>query len=79
MIKWVPALVQSAKFVGRLPDDGRQDFPWLPVHLAAAAIIDFLEVDPTTKFAHVVNSHPVAWSILGKTIAAVGRAWRPGH
>ncbi|KAJ7726715.1 hypothetical protein DFH07DRAFT_686778, partial [Mycena maculata] len=67
--EWLSALVQSAKFVGCIPDDNR-DVTWLPVHVATAAIIDFLEVDPATRIVHLVDSQPVAWSLLGKTIAA---------
>ncbi|KAJ7193924.1 hypothetical protein GGX14DRAFT_378403 [Mycena pura] len=67
--EWVPALVQSAKFVGCIPDDSR-DITWLPVHIAATAIIDFLEVDPATRIVHLVNPQPVAWTTIGNAIAA---------
>ncbi|KAJ6464064.1 hypothetical protein C8R45DRAFT_1025143 [Mycena sanguinolenta] len=67
--EWVPALVQSAKFIECIPDDKR-DVTWIPVHVAAAAIVDFLEVDPSTKIVHLINPHPVSWSTLGNVIAA---------
>ncbi|KAJ7846441.1 hypothetical protein B0H13DRAFT_1907776 [Mycena leptocephala] len=46
--EWVPALVQSAQFIKCIPDDSR-DVTWLPVHIAAAAIIGFLETAPGTQ------------------------------
>ncbi|KAJ7464987.1 hypothetical protein B0H11DRAFT_2050421 [Mycena galericulata] len=67
--EWVPALVQSAKVIGCIPDDSR-DVAWIPVHIAAAAIIDFLEFALPTKIVHLVNPQPVSWSTLGNAIAA---------
>ncbi|KAJ6553311.1 hypothetical protein B0H19DRAFT_1263705 [Mycena capillaripes] len=66
--EWVPAIIQSANFIGCIPEDSR-DVTWLPVHIAAAAIIDFLEVDPSTKIVHLINPHPVSWLTLGNIIA----------
>ncbi|KAJ7753642.1 hypothetical protein DFH07DRAFT_921322 [Mycena maculata] len=67
--EWLPTLVQSAKTVGCIPDD-RRNVTWLPVQVAAAAIIDFLEIGPSTRIVHLVNPQPVPWSTLGKIIAS---------
>ncbi|KAJ7083262.1 hypothetical protein C8R44DRAFT_822628 [Mycena epipterygia] len=67
--EWVPALVQSAQFIGCLPEDSR-GVSWIPVHVAAAAIIDFLEAVPSTRIVHLINPQPIAWSILAKLIAS---------
>jgi thioester reductase-like protein len=85
--EWVPALVQSAKLVGCIPDDSRvrysvvfessrtewmwgQDVSWIPVHIAAAALVDFLDPIPTACILHLVNPQPMAWSTLAQVIAA---------
>ncbi|KAJ6471946.1 hypothetical protein C8R45DRAFT_1013633 [Mycena sanguinolenta] len=66
--EWVPALVQSAKILGCIPDDSRE-VSWLPVPVAAAAIIDFLEVH-ATGIVHLVNPRPVPWHTLAAVVAA---------
>ncbi|KAJ7449028.1 hypothetical protein B0H11DRAFT_2079248 [Mycena galericulata] len=67
--EWVPALVQSAQVIGCVPDDTR-DVSWIPVHLAAAAITDFLDSSPSTKIVHLINPQPTSWSTLAHVIAA---------
>ncbi|KAJ6471940.1 hypothetical protein C8R45DRAFT_1013604 [Mycena sanguinolenta] len=66
--EWVPAIVQSAKILGCIPDDSRE-VSWLPVPVAAAAIIDFLEVH-ATGIVHLVNPRPVPWHTLAAVVAA---------
>ncbi|KAF7328516.1 Acetyl-CoA synthetase-like protein [Mycena venus] len=65
--EWVPALVQSAKVVGAIPDDDR-DVAWLPVHIAAEAMVDFLE-SPAAGIVHLINTQPVAWRALAAVVA----------
>ncbi|KAJ7930505.1 hypothetical protein B0H13DRAFT_2532734 [Mycena leptocephala] len=65
--EWVPALVQSAKVVGCIVDDDR-DVAWLPVHIAAEAMVDFLE-SPTAEIVHLINPQPVAWRTLAAVVA----------
>ncbi|KAJ7449030.1 hypothetical protein B0H11DRAFT_2079260 [Mycena galericulata] len=67
--EWVPALVQSAQVIKCVPDDSR-DVAWLPVHLAAAAITDFLDSSPSTRIVHLINPQPTSWSTLAHVIAA---------
>ncbi|KAJ7191755.1 hypothetical protein B0H12DRAFT_1039746 [Mycena haematopus] len=66
--EWLPALVQSAKVVGCVADDDR-DVSWLPVHIAADAMVDFLE-SPTGGIIHLINPQPIAWSTLATVVAA---------
>ncbi|KAJ7769931.1 hypothetical protein B0H16DRAFT_1516867 [Mycena metata] len=66
--EWVPAIVQSAKVVQCIPDDHR-DVTWLPVHVAAAAIVDFLDSPPSMRIMHLVNPHPISWSSLANILA----------
>ncbi|KAJ6555930.1 hypothetical protein B0H19DRAFT_1210704 [Mycena capillaripes] len=65
--EWVPAIFQSGKFVGCLPDDSR-DVSWIPVQLAAAAIVDFLDL-PTGKILHLINPKSVPWRTLAAAAA----------
>ncbi|KAJ6583069.1 hypothetical protein DFH09DRAFT_978909 [Mycena vulgaris] len=66
--EWVPALAQSARELGCIPDDSRA-VSWLPVHVAAASIIDFLDADTARKTLHLINPQPIAWSTVAKIIA----------
>ncbi|KAJ6471951.1 hypothetical protein C8R45DRAFT_836164 [Mycena sanguinolenta] len=65
--EWVPALVQSAKILGCIPDDSRE-VSWLPVPVAAAVIMDFLAAQ-TTGIVHLVNPRPVPWRTLAEAVA----------
>ncbi|KAJ7185924.1 hypothetical protein C8R46DRAFT_388493 [Mycena filopes] len=66
--EWVPAIVQSAKVIGCIPDDNR-DVTWIPVHVAAAALVDFLNSDsPSARILHLINPQPVPWSSLANTV-----------
>ncbi|KAK6984778.1 acetyl-CoA synthetase-like protein [Favolaschia claudopus] len=60
--EWLPAVIQSGKITGCLPDDSR-DVSWIPVHVAAAALIDFLDL-PTGKILHLINPRSVPWRTL---------------
>ncbi|KAJ7635327.1 hypothetical protein FB45DRAFT_1057185 [Roridomyces roridus] len=66
--EWVPAVVQSAKFIGCIPHD-RRDVSWIAVDIAAAAIVEFLGAPSTATFTHLVNPKPVPWSTLASMIA----------
>ncbi|KAF8195302.1 hypothetical protein K438DRAFT_1968611 [Mycena galopus ATCC 62051] len=65
--EWLPALVQSTQVVGGVPDDDR-DVSWLPVPIAAEAMVDFME--STTGIFHLINPRPVPWHLLAKVIAS---------
>ncbi|THU95611.1 hypothetical protein K435DRAFT_859397 [Dendrothele bispora CBS 962.96] len=64
--QWFPTLVKSALFVKCLPD-GDGSASWLPVSMAASAIVDMYA---TTKgMVHLVHPRPVSWRSLMKEIA----------
>ncbi|KAJ7751462.1 hypothetical protein B0H16DRAFT_1419536 [Mycena metata] len=67
MQEWVPALVQSAKVVGCIPDDNR-DVAWLPVSIAAEGMVDLLE-SPTAGIVHLINPQPLPWHTLAEVVA----------
>ncbi|KAJ7204502.1 hypothetical protein GGX14DRAFT_460740 [Mycena pura] len=66
--EWVPALVQSGTVLGCTPDDSR-GVSWIPVHNAAAAMVDLLEA-PSTSIVHLTHPRPVAWTALGCIVAS---------
>ncbi|KAK7046200.1 acetyl-CoA synthetase-like protein [Favolaschia claudopus] len=66
--EWLPAVIQSGKVIGCLPDDSR-DVSWIPVHVAAAALIDFLGL-PTGRILHLVNPRSVPWRTLAAAAAS---------
>ncbi|KAL6298494.1 putative polyketide synthase [Sparassis latifolia] len=65
---WLPALVQSGVHVGCLPD-GDDVISWLPVDIAAAAIIDMRNTMSETL--HLIHPRPVTWDIIMKPIASM--------
>ncbi|GBE89888.1 putative polyketide synthase [Sparassis crispa] len=65
---WLPALVQSGVHVGCLPD-GDDVISWLPVDIAAAAIIDMSNTMSETL--HLIHPRPVTWDIIMKPIASM--------
>ncbi|KZT12695.1 uncharacterized protein LAESUDRAFT_668561 [Laetiporus sulphureus 93-53] len=58
---WVPALVQSAAYLGCLPE-GHSSVSWIPVNLAAAAIADLRDISKETL--HVIHPRPATWMQL---------------
>ncbi|KAF7374105.1 Acetyl-CoA synthetase-like protein [Mycena sanguinolenta] len=66
--EWLPSLVQSSKVIGCVADDDR-DAAWIPVHIAAEAMVDFLEAT-TAGIVHLINPQPVPWHALAEVVAA---------
>ncbi|KAJ7245421.1 hypothetical protein C8J57DRAFT_1082265 [Mycena rebaudengoi] len=66
--EWFPALIQSASIVGCIPEDDKV-VSWLPVDVAAAAILDFLSQISLPRIVHLVHPQPVPWSALGHILA----------
>ncbi|KAE9394813.1 CurK protein [Gymnopus androsaceus JB14] len=58
---WFPSLVQSSDYVGCLPD-GDTLVSWLPMEMAAAAIVD-LRDSPSTV-VNIVHPCPIKWGTL---------------
>ncbi|KAK6966634.1 acetyl-CoA synthetase-like protein [Favolaschia claudopus] len=76
--EWFPGIVQSANYVNCLPDDHRARsilrliylvVSWIPVHIAAGALADFIE-DPSIQFMHLVNPKVVSWRSLANVFAS---------
>ncbi|PCH33723.1 hypothetical protein WOLCODRAFT_94052 [Wolfiporia cocos MD-104 SS10] len=63
---WLPALVQSAEYLGCLPE-GDENISWLPIDTAAAAIVDMRCVENDT--VHLVHPTPVAWATIMEPLA----------
>ncbi|OCH84204.1 putative polyketide synthase [Obba rivulosa] len=65
---WLPALVQSAVYVGCLPE-GENMVSWIPVDVAAAAVVDLRHASDDTL--HVVHPHPVGWATIMEPLASM--------
>ncbi|KAG8877545.1 hypothetical protein FRB98_006665 [Tulasnella sp. 332] len=65
---WVPLIARGGLEVGALPD-GRGTITWLPVDVAASAILESRH----SKFQtlHIVHSHPVTWTSIMKSFSGV--------
>ncbi|KAJ7167454.1 male sterility protein-domain-containing protein, partial [Mycena filopes] len=69
--EWVPALVQASAVLGCIPD-GHKDVTWLPVDVAAAAIVELLAASPASvkPILNLVHPHPISWTTLARIMAA---------
>ncbi|SJL11225.1 uncharacterized protein ARMOST_14628 [Armillaria ostoyae] len=64
--EWIPLMIQSSKVLGYLPDDDKI-VSWVPVHVAAQAIVD--HTDFTGVVMHLVHPKPILWSSLARVIS----------
>ncbi|KAK0200866.1 putative polyketide synthase [Desarmillaria ectypa] len=64
--EWFPSIIQSAPFLGCLPNDDKP-ISWLPVHVAAQAIVD--RIDILSPIIHIVHPKPAQWSKLAHVIS----------
>ncbi|KAK0447900.1 putative polyketide synthase [Desarmillaria tabescens] len=64
--EWFPSVVQSAPFLGCLPNDDKP-VSWLPVNVAAQAIID--RIDISSSIVHIVHPKPVQWPQLAHIVS----------
>ncbi|KAK0216122.1 hypothetical protein IW262DRAFT_1449678 [Armillaria fumosa] len=64
--EWIPSMIQSSKVLGYLPDDDKI-VSWVPVHVAAQAIVDHM--DFTGPIIHLVHPKPILWSSLARVIS----------
>lgn len=64
--EWIPLMIQSSKVLGYLPDDDKI-VSWVPVHVAAQAIVD--HTDLTGVVMHLVHPKPTLWSSLARVIS----------
>ncbi|PCH42369.1 acetyl-CoA synthetase-like protein [Wolfiporia cocos MD-104 SS10] len=67
--EWFPAMVQSALHLGCFPDDHRV-VPWIPLDIAAAALVDFRKASNPTHTVHLAHPRPVSWDLLAEAVAA---------
>ncbi|KAF8890512.1 hypothetical protein CPB84DRAFT_1784727 [Gymnopilus junonius] len=69
--EWFPSLVQSTSVCKCFPGDERI-VDWIPLQLAAKAVIDFRKSDgpESTAIVHLVHPRPTSWSCLSKVITA---------
>ncbi|EED77747.1 predicted protein, partial [Postia placenta Mad-698-R] len=68
--EWFPTLVQSAPRLQCFPDDNKE-VNWVPVEIAAGAIIDLRHhTSNTTRTVHLVHPRPVSWHSLASAIAS---------
>lgn len=66
--EWLPSLVRSAIHLKALPDcEG--DVSWIPVNVAAAAIVDFCQSD--SSIMNLVHPRPATWSSIFSAFASV--------
>ncbi|KAF9505928.1 hypothetical protein BS47DRAFT_1322053 [Hydnum rufescens UP504] len=65
--EWIPAVVRSGEVVRALPSSD-DVVSWLPLHVAARAIIDFRNSQAQT--VHLAHPSPVPWTDLFSPIAA---------
>ncbi|KAG9010812.1 hypothetical protein FRB94_009719 [Tulasnella sp. JGI-2019a] len=65
---WVPLIARGGQEVGALPD-GRGYITWLPVDVAASAILDLR--DSKHQTLHITHPHPVAWSLLMRSFSSL--------
>ncbi|KAL8729173.1 MAG: hypothetical protein Q9166_004912 [cf. Caloplaca sp. 2 TL-2023] len=87
--EWLPSLITSSCYLGVLPSTipGFDDVAWIPVDLAAKAILDlslsdFSDLSPngTALYTHnLTNPHPSSWSSLLPTIRSHLSTTTPQH
>ncbi|KAG8992459.1 hypothetical protein FRB94_013915 [Tulasnella sp. JGI-2019a] len=58
---WVPLIARGSQELGALPD-GRGHITWLPVDVAASAILELRHSKNQTL--HITHPRPVAWSLV---------------
>ncbi|KAJ7278022.1 putative polyketide synthase [Mycena rebaudengoi] len=65
--QWIPALVQSGVYVGCLPD-GDDAVSWIPIGVAAAAILD-MQNSMNDTF-HIIHPRPTTWRRVMEPLAS---------
>ncbi|KAF8872226.1 male sterility protein-domain-containing protein [Mucidula mucida] len=67
--EWFPSMVQSALKLGAFPYDDRP-VSWLPVHVAAESIVDFLNAPGDITVIHLAHPKPISGRLVAETVAA---------
>ncbi|KAF4618223.1 hypothetical protein D9613_011591 [Agrocybe pediades] len=70
VVEWLPSLIQSAQAVGCLPTEDK-DVDWIPVHLAAKAMVDYRRAGSpgSSSLVHLVHPQPTPWAKLASIAA----------
>ncbi|KAJ7624056.1 male sterility protein-domain-containing protein [Mycena polygramma] len=66
--EWFPLIVRSAATTGSLPLL-TGDVSWIPLNIAASAVLDLINAPPTFECANIVHPHPVAWTTILNPLA----------
>ncbi|KAK0480581.1 hypothetical protein IW261DRAFT_1473414 [Armillaria novae-zelandiae] len=64
--EWIPSMIHSSTVLGYLPDDDKP-VSWVPVHVAAQAIID--NVDSAGPVMHLVHPETISRASLARVIS----------
>ncbi|PBK96038.1 acetyl-CoA synthetase-like protein [Armillaria gallica] len=64
--EWIPSMIHSSTVLGYLPDDDKL-VSWVPVHVAAQAIVD--NVDSAGPVMHLAHPEPISWASLARVIS----------
>ncbi|KIK81855.1 hypothetical protein PAXRUDRAFT_806336 [Paxillus rubicundulus Ve08.2h10] len=67
--EWFPAIVQVANILKCLPRMDTQLFPWIPVDLAAAAIVEMRS--NLHRYVHLANPRPVHSALVLQEVASL--------
>jgi len=68
--EWLPSIIHSSCVLGLLPTD-KKCVSWIPLHLAAAAILDFRHADlGSWEITHLIHPKPTPWSSLADVVAS---------
>ncbi|PCH42381.1 hypothetical protein WOLCODRAFT_17681 [Wolfiporia cocos MD-104 SS10] len=67
--EWYPAMVQSAPVLRCFPDDDR-GVSWIPLDLAAAALVDFRRASNPAHTVHLVHPRPVSWHSIATQVVS---------
>lgn len=64
--EWFPTIVQSAKVLGCLPSEEGKEVGWIQAHVAAQAVVDYLDASTAKDIAytHVTHPNPASFSSL---------------
>ncbi|EPQ57833.1 polyketide synthase [Gloeophyllum trabeum ATCC 11539] len=66
--EWFPALVSASVALGCFPD-GRDSISWIPVDMAAAAMVDFLTCRDAVL--HLRHPKPILWRVMANSLARI--------
>ncbi|KAF8990836.1 hypothetical protein BDQ17DRAFT_1433510 [Cyathus striatus] len=67
--EWFPAVVHSTSVLQCIPDEDKM-VSWIPVNIAARAMVDFLSSDFNSyRTVHLTHPKPISWHIIAQAIS----------